>query len=236
MNGPVAEPHAHCLVCAKPLVYHSEAQDVVCVICGKPDRGRCVCEDGHYVCDACHRKGGIDDALERCLASDSADPVALAQEIMANGSFYPNGPEHHTLVGACVLTAYGNAGGKIDLPAALEELRSRSMHVPGGTCGYWGICGAAASAGQAYSILSGATPLSEESWAQSARLVSRITERLADIGGPRCCKRTSFVALEESVGHIAETMGVQMEAPQHIRCTFMSGNKECKGRGCPYFA
>lgn len=234
MSKDGAGRQAHCLICAHPLIYHDAAQDVVCALCGKPDRGRCLCEEGHYVCDGCHREQGVDDAFKGCLASSASDPVFLAQQIMARGAFHPNGPEHHGLVGACLLTAFRNAGGAIHLESALEELKARSAQVPGGTCGYWGVCGAAASAGQACSIILGATPLSESEWAACARLVSRITGRLADMGGPRCCKRATFTALEESAVHLGELTGIQMEMPDRIVCTFMGGNRECKGGACPY--
>ena len=128
-----------------------------------------------------------------------------------------------------------NAGGDIDLDAALEELRSRSMQVPGGTCGFWGCCGAAVSAGQYYSIISGSTPMTQDPWAATARLTSNIIGRLADVGGPRCCKRTGFAAIEEAARYTAETTGIAMELPERTTCTFMANNAECRKRDCPFF-
>lgn len=123
----------------------------------------------------------------------------------------------------------------VDLLHALSELRSRSMQVPGGSCGYWGCCGAAIGAGQFYSIAVGCTPLKRQEWADSARLVSDIMDAIADIGGPRCCKRTSFVALETAARHIERTTGGAMDVPERITCTFMSGNEQCLRANCPYF-
>ena len=187
--------NANCLICGAPIVYAQEAHEVTCAICGKVEMGRCTCAEGHYVCDGCHRAKGVDFVMETCHASDSTNPIELAQSIMRDKSIYPNGPEHHSLVGAVLLTCYRNAGGDIDLDAALDELRSRSMQVPGGTCGFWGCCGAAVSAGQYYSIISGSTPMTQDPWAATARLTSNIIGRLADVGGPRCCKRTGFAAI-----------------------------------------
>lgn len=225
----------NCLICGASIVYSEEGLDVVCEICGKPDTGHCVCEAGHYVCDDCHRQKGVDLIMETCVQSASENPIELAQSIMADRSIYPNGPEHHSLVGAVLLTAYKNAGGDIDLKAALEELRRRSMQVPGGTCGFWGCCGAAISAGQFYSIVSGSTPMTQEPWAKTGHLTARIIERLADIGGPRCCKRTSFAAIEESARYVEETDGIKMELPEKTVCTFMANNAECRRTECPFF-
>lgn len=227
---------ANCLVCGAPIVYHEQAQDVTCEICGKQETGLCVCEEGHYVCDACHRQKGVDFIMETCASSDSTNPIELAQEIMRDQSIYPNGPEHHSLVGAVLLTAYKNAGGDIDLDKALAELRNRSMQVPGGTCGFWGCCGAAVSAGQFYSIISGSTPMTQDPWAATGRLTSRIIGKLADVGGPRCCKRTGFIAIEESARYVDETMGIHMDLPEHTQCTFMANNAECRKTDCPFFA
>lgn len=226
---------ANCLLCGASIVYADAAHEVTCAVCGKTEMGRCTCSEGHYVCDACHRDRGVAFILEACRANASTNPIELAQEIMADRSVYPNGPEHHTLVGAVLLTCYRNAGGRIDLDEALEELCGRSMQVPGGTCGFWGTCGAAVSAGQFYSIISGSTPLTQDPWAATARLTSSIIGRLADVGGPRCCKRTGFTAIEETVRYVADTTGVRMDLPERTVCTFMADNAECRKKDCPFF-
>lgn len=226
---------AVCLVCGEPLEYWEEAQEVTCHICGKKETGHSICVAGHYVCDACHRSGGVDHVMECCLKSASKNPIQLAMELMDDRSIYPNGPEHHTLVGAVLLTAYANAGGGIDLERALAELRKRSMLVPGGTCGFWGTCGAATSAGQFWSIVSGATPMTIESWAEAQRLTSRILGKLADVGGPRCCKRTGFTAILEAAAFAEEMRGVKMELPEKVVCHYFDRNKECRKKDCPFF-
>lgn len=226
---------ANCLICGEPIVYFEEAQEVECVICGKKETGHSICSAGHYVCDACHRTGGVDRIMEYCRTTRSADPILMATELMRDQSIYPNGPEHHTLVGAVLLAAYRNAGGDIDLAGALDELRKRSMQVPGGTCGFWGTCGAAVSAGQFWSIVSGSTPMARDAWAECQLLTSRILGRLAELGGPRCCKRTGFTAILESAAFAREKRGVEMSVPDEVRCSFFPRNAECLREGCPYY-
>ena len=230
---------ANCLVCGEPIVYFEQAQPVKCVICGKEETGHCTCEKGHYVCDACHRTQGVDYIMGLCSKSKSKNPIEIAQEAMNDKSIYPNGPEHHTLIGAALLTAYWNAGGKFakckDLNAALAELKKRSLNVPGGTCGFWGTCGAAVSTGQAVSIMNGSTPMTKGPWAQCQKMTSIILGDLADLGGPRCCKRTGFTAIKDAVPFVRENMGVPMQLPETIECTFYQRNEECLRMECPYF-
>ncbi|MBQ6453245.1 MAG: hypothetical protein IJJ14_02670 [Coriobacteriales bacterium] len=225
----------NCLICGAPLVYFEEARELVCESCGKTSLAWCACENGHYICDACHRSSGVRTAMELCKRSDSKDPIEIAMEIMDQAVIYPNGPEHHTLVGAALLTAYRNSGGGIDLDAALAELEARSLQVPGGTCGFWGTCGAAVSAGMYWSIITGASPMTVDTWGQTQRLTSRILGKLADIGGPRCCKRTGFTAIREAAAYTQEMLGVQMDMPQRIRCHYHHRNYECLKEHCPYY-
>ena len=237
----MAATKANCLVCGEPLVYWEEAQEVTCHICGKKETGHSICQDGHYICNDCHRSGGVDYIMGLCARSTSTDPIEIVNEAMNDKSIYPNGPEHHTLVGAALITAYANAGGKnskgepLDKDAALAELKKRSLQVPGGTCGFWGTCGAAVSAGQAMSVLSGSTPMTQEPWAQCQRLTSMILGRMADVGGPRCCKRTSYISLLTAVPYIDMTLGVNMQLPDEVVCAHFARNAECRRAECPFF-
>lgn len=144
-----------------------------------------------------------------------------------------HGPEHHIMVGAALLTAYRNAGGDIDLPKALGEMVSRGSKVPGGACGFWGACGAAISTGMFISIITGSTPLKNEAWGHSNLMTSRSLARLGEIGGPRCCKRNSYMSILTAVDYAEEVTGVRMQKP-NIVCRHMSSNSQCIGSRCPF--
>lgn len=226
---------ANCLICGQPLKYFEEAQPVKCFICGKEETGHSLCEDGHYVCDACHRNNGVDHVLGYCKDCKSKNPIEIAIALMSDKSIYPNGPEHHTLIGAALMAAYKNAGGDIDLEKSLEELRRRSLMVPGGSCGFWGCCGAATSAGQFWSIVSKSTPMTKEPWGQCQKLTSRVLGDLGEMGGPRCCKRTGFTAILDCIDFAKEMHGIEMEKPEKVVCGFFNNNAECLKEHCPYY-
>lgn len=116
-----------------------------------------------------------------CEASDSTCPWELLEEVMADPRCDAFGPIHHFIVGAVLLTCYRNAEGGADRNerprADLAELRQRSSIVPGATCAYWGVCGAAASTGMAHAIIRGNDPLKKEGWSEGQSMVAHISGR-----------------------------------------------------------
>jgi len=224
-----------CLICGKPLVYFENARMLKCAVCGGSFPSYASCEDGHFVCDACHAESGVRAIMEFCAKTDSSDPIAIMQQLMETPFIYMHGPEHHIMVGAALMAAYRNSGGELDLAASLAEMESRGRQYPGGSCGFWGCCGAAVSTGMFISILLGATPLSGKSWRYANEMTSRALAQIAELGGPRCCKRNSFTAAKTAVEFVAERLDVQMSLPERITCNFFSENRECLKKHCPYF-
>lgn len=55
---------------------------------------------------------------------------------------------------------------------------------------------------------------------------------LAAVGGPRCCKRNSFLATIEAVKFAREKLGVSMELPEKIQCAFFPENQQCLRKKC----
>ena len=221
-----------CLLCKAPLVYLESAEEMECAICRKKEKSNARCRNGHYVCSECHM-AGLDSILAVCRESDSRDPAAILRRMMALPFCHMHGPEHHVMVGAALLTAYKNAGGELDLEKALAEMLERGKRVPGGACGYWGACGAGISSGMFVSIVSGSTPLTVEPFALSQRMTARSLDAIGQIGGPRCCKRDSYLSIREAVDFAAEHFGVQMEKPDVV-CTHTGQNNQCIGKRCPF--
>jgi hypothetical protein len=222
-----------CLICGAPLVYLDRDEEMVCAVCGKKEPSKTRCVRGHYVCNDCHTRG-MDSIFGLCLSETSRDPLEILEKLMAMPFCHMHGPEHHVLVGAALLTAYRNAGGNLQLEAALKEMQSRGRAVPGGACGFWGACGAGISAGQFVSIATGSTPLAVESWGLSNRMTAKALEAIGTVGGPRCCKRDSYLAVLAAVDFAAEQLGVKMERSAPA-CTRSKQNNQCIGTRCPFF-
>ena len=173
------------------------------------------------------RNGDLSGVQLEGPISDPDDPDAFP-------CVHMHGPEHHVLVGSALLAAYRNAGGDVDLPSALRELKARGSQVPGGVCGLWGCCGAAVSCGTAHSVLTGSTPMSGDSWGRCNIMTSRCLAAIGAIGGPRCCKRDGYTALIAASEYISETLGVRLEPDAGVQCGFFRDNLQCIGARCPY--
>ena len=203
-----------------------------CAICHKKEDSKTCCEQGHYVCNECHTKG-IDAIYKLCLEETSTNPIEIMEKMMAMPFCHMHGPEHHVMVGAALLTAYKNAGGEMNLPKALQEMYRRGKAVPGGACGFWGACGAAISAGQFLAIATESTPLAAEPWGLSNQMTAKALDSIGKNGGPRCCKRDSYLSILAAIDFVAEHLGVHMEKTDSV-CTRSHQNNQCIGKRCPF--
>ena len=223
-----------CLICKAPLEYLESDRLMECAICHKKENSKTRCVHGHYVCNECHTKG-LDAIIGLCEEETSKNPIEIIEKMMRMHFCHMHGPEHHVMVGAALLTAYHNAGGDIDLHDALTEIMNRGKAVPGGACGFWGACGAGISSGMFVSVISKSTPLANEPFALSHQMTAKSLGKIGEIGGPRCCKRDSFLSILAAIDFVKEHFGIKMEK-QDVVCRYSSQNNQCIGKRCPFSA
>lgn len=225
--------HEECLICKAALEYLDADERMTCERCHKQFQSKTRCVNGHFICDACHTTAG-DDIRSICLRSVSKNPIEIMEEMMSLPSCHMHGPEHHIMVGSALLTAYKNAGGAIDLEAALEEMQKRGQQVPGGACGFWGACGAGISAGMFLAIALKSTPLAKEEWGYSNQITARVLNAIGKQGGPRCCKRNAYLSILEAVQFVGENLGIHM-ATGPLSCSRSQMNNQCKKEACLFY-
>ena len=83
------------------------------------------------------------------------------------------------------------------------------------------------------SIISGATPLKNEPWGLANKMTSKALDAIGSIGGPRCCKRDSYMAIFSAIDYVAENFNIQMEKPV-IKCIHSDKNNQCIKERCPF--
>ena len=228
-------PENDCCVCGAALVYSEDTQIHSCHYCGEERESTATCSEGHFVCDACHSLSAMDLIERHCNASGLTDPLEMAMPLFNNPAVKMHGPEHHYLVPAVLLSAYYNKVGRPEeKEKKVAEARRRAEKVPGGFCGTHGNCGAAVGAGIFVSLVTGSTPLAGEEWTLSNRMTAEALLSIAEIGGPRCCKRTSLLAIVEGVRFAREHLGVEMDLKGDVVCRWSKSNRECIGVRCVF--
>lgn len=227
-----------CLICENDKIYFDEDMQVVevCNICGTEFEADSTCANEHYVCHMCRQKAAREDIVAHCLSSVHKQPYPLLFELMKLPKVAMHGPEHHLLLTAALLTAYCNEKNVLaDLPNYLTAANERSIAVPGGACGFWGICGAAIGSGIYMSIISEASSFSKAEWKTTGQLTAACANVISNEGGPRCCKRDSFLSLAEAIPYSNTVLDTHFSLLDDVKCEFYPSNHECKRLACPFF-
>ncbi|MDO5843950.1 MAG: DUF5714 domain-containing protein [Methanocorpusculum sp.] len=224
-----------CIICGEPVVHRHDSRELKCDLCGKTENAEYFCIDNHYVCNDCFANPGAAVIRHVCLTTKSRNPLQIALMMMNSPAVFMHSADHHSIVAGALLAAYKNSGGEIDLVPAVDEAIKRGSAVPYGVCANTGTSGAAMSAGIFYSIVAKTNPFSVEEWGEGNLLVSRCLATIGKIGGPRCCKRCTYHAIETAVEYARENLNVSMELPEKIKCSYVPKNPECIKQRCPYY-
>jgi len=231
------EQRSGCLCCGKEVLYLDQPESLPCMYCKGVFLTQARCVDSHFICDACHALPAFDLIERFTVASTSTSPLEMAVALMRSSSVKMHGPEHHFLVPAVLLSAAYNVRGEpAEKGKRIALARQRAEHVLGGFCGFYGSCGAAVGTGIFMSVMTGATPLSREEWRLSNLMTSQSLRTIAEAGGPRCCKRNSFLAIREALRFTKDRFGLDLGAlSDPVKCEFFSLNKECRKVECPFY-
>jgi len=225
-----------CMVCGKELSYTDAPSEKKCYFCKNELESNVDCPDHHFVCDSCHSSSANELILGYCAQTELENPVEIANLLMSNQKIKMHGAEHHFLVPAVLLAAYYNKLGK---PAIKKRklliAYQRADQVPGGFCGTHGNCGAAVGSGIFMSVVTGATPLSREDWQSSNLLTATCLYQVAMSGGPRCCKRDTFISINETVTFIKDNLKVELPVSEDILCSYAHRNKQCIEKACQFY-
>jgi len=226
----------NCLICGKKLKYFSRSIKVKCELCKKSYETLVTCEDGHYICDKCHQQDANEFIEKISINTKIKDPIELTLEIFKNKKIKLHGPEHHFLVPAVLLSSYYNTKGEFNKKEGkIKEARKRAEKILGGFCGSHGVCGAAIGNGTFISLITNATPLSEDEWKLSNQITARTLEKISDIGGPRCCKRNTIIAILTALDFIKEKFNLEIKTNKKYKCSYSNLNQECIKQRCPYY-
>lgn len=178
---------------------------------------------------------------ETCLAAFESKKKYTVEELMMEMMDHPevpmHYPYHHFIIPATLLTlaTMEDCSSKEELEEMLDKAILRAKNVLGGFCGHYGACGAGVGAGIFMSIYTDTSPLSETGWQWANEMTGICLQKIASIPGPRCCKRTGFLAMQTAVPYANEKLELHLTSGDKIVCKYASRNKDCKKEVCPFY-
>ena len=75
-----AEHFSGCLICGAPITYRAESSIQTCSICHKEQLTNAVCENSHFICDACHSYGTYAPVIAALRDSTEKDALLLLEK------------------------------------------------------------------------------------------------------------------------------------------------------------
>jgi len=221
-----------CMVCGEALLYSESQVELACHYCGQTAQTSAHCLEQHFVCDRCHSADALDVLQHLCAEASETDMLELLRVFRQHPAIPVNGPEHHSLMPAIIITAYRNSGGYVtdDL---IETAIRRGAQVIGGSCAFTGICGAATGVGIAFSLLLQANPVKPQQRQIVQHVTQQVLEEIAALEAARCCQRDCWLGLKKAAELSAEYLPIRLTADAVIGCYQRSQNKECIGLECP---
>ncbi len=221
--------------CGEELIYLEEIVDKNCSLCGNFKAANALCKNDHFVCDTCHT-GNFDDIVKSiCLETTETDMIKLLNKIRMHPSMPLHGPEHHFAIASVIVTTYKNLGGKIDFENVLDTAIERGKQIPGGTCGFWGGCGAALGSGIGMGILIESNPLKPIQRQALAKITGEVIQSISMFKSARCCRRETITALKTVASLSEKHLNISLKAEENSNCGQFKKNEECPEYECPYY-
>jgi|Deesub1362B_J571_1020462.scaffolds.fasta_scaffold02103_3 hypothetical protein len=233
-----ARKKENCMICGGPLEYLTEPVSVICLYCGREEKGYVRCPEGHYVCEVCHGKGAYEAIKDIALSSSLKDPLAIAEVMMSHPNIPMLGCENALVSAAAFMTALKNRGHPgIEDKHIIEAMDRTQRQSISAYCGLTGVCGVPVSIGAVFSVILGAECPKDKETAITMRTVARVVDAVANETGPCCCKSYVWTGLTVGCGLAKEYLNIKLPIHrERIVCSYFKRHPHgCRGAKCGYF-
>ena len=227
-----------CVLCGDKLEHLEKAITVHCDNCRQTAPATSRCLSGHIICDDCMNQPVNELVKTKCLNYSGNDPMQLAVDIMNSPLVQMHGAEHHFILPAVMLTVTKSQNSRSNSLAELLEIaENRAMSEICDDCNFAvNSCGAALGAGIFLEMLNNIDEPSEGQWAaMSSELTALCLNKIAKHGGPRCCKRDTYFAIEACVEFLNDRYSISLPISK-AKCTFSLRNNSCGREECTFYS
>lgn len=170
------------------------------------------------------------------MASTSKNPIEIAEKLMSLPEFSIYGCRHYLVVPFSLLTAYNNAGGKIEnLERSFFNIYHRLLRYPSSMCKIGGVCGIPISAGVGLIDMIAERDTSYQPHRIANMMTTEcllITRKYMPYDDTFCCKRHVYLAILRGAKFIDDNFWIQLSLPEKVVCRFQNVNKKCAHKNC----
>lgn len=191
------------------------------------------CMDTGFQCSNCIIGNSIECIRDYCQTAVSRNPLEIAVQLLKSSFMPEHGVAYHFVVGASLLTAYKNCGGKVDLPQMLNMVFDCGKRLAVNEHTIWHNLGLGISAGIYVNLITQVMPFSSDNRKLSSLMTSRYLGVLTRDGAPACCKAETWLAITEAARFTHQIFEKEMELPEVVECSFY--RPECRDRNCRFF-
>ncbi len=172
--------------------------------------------------------------------TESQNPLEIAELMMHHPALPMLGCEHAFIAAGALMAALKNSPygkGKITNEEIREAFDRTSKQAVAGHCGLTGVCGIAPAIGSCFAIFLGSRCGADSEQRITMEAVIRISEVIAGLTGPSCCKAYVRAALAEAVSQFGERFGIMLGTSEGaVVCRHMEKHPHgCREEKCPYF-
>jgi hypothetical protein len=233
-----AQKTENCMICGSRLDYLKNAETMTCAYCRNPSKGHIRCSSGHFVCNTCHGQDAVRVIEGTILGTAEKDPAVIAELLIGHPSLPMLGCEHAYIAAGALLAALRNSPYAKIADKDIQEVFSRTAkQAIGGYCGLTGVCGVAPAIGACFSVFLEARCGSDSEQKIVMEAVIKVSQAIADLTGPSCCKAYVRAALDTAATLFAERFGIVLPVSKSpVACRHSSKHPHgCREEKCPYY-
>ncbi len=228
----------NCAVCGSRLDYLQQAEQMTCSVCRQSLPGNIRCVEGHFVCAGCHGQDVLPAIQNAILCTKEKDPVHISEQLLALPALPMLGCEHAFIAAGALMAALRNSPYAKITDTEIREVFARTARQSvGGSCGLTGVCGIAPAIGACFSVFLEARCGSDTEQRLVMDAVIKVSQEIARLTGPSCCKAYVRAAVAVAVEVCAERFGMALPvARSPLVCDHSSRHPHgCREEKCPYY-
>ncbi len=225
-----------CMICGDELETLEKEIETHCDFCGKLAKADTGCKSSHIICEDCLNMPVNDYIKKLCLSDKGDDPMALAVKIMNSPIVRMHGSEHHFIVPAVMITCtYKYMQPAQDLHLLLDKAEDLAMNTISQDCQFdCKFCGAALGSSIYLNLFTQALNSEDDVLSMDKILISRCLNRISEVNLPSCCKRDTYLSIDEIIIFIKEKFEIELPKSE-AKCTFSLRNKSCGREICMFY-